>query len=113
MISYKNTLVLFLLLAGAMHAFESNSSRITALEEKVQELSLLLETGPNQGCSPKVDGYGVQLGIDLLYWHPKVDGTAFAYTNDAATTALPIKGNTVDVDLHWEWGMRFSAAKFI
>lgn len=93
-------------------ALESNASRISTLETQVAELKKQLEEGPTKPASPDVKGDDWQIGLDILYWMARVEGTEFAYTNDRNTINLPILGETIDVDLKWKWGLRAFVSRF-
>ncbi|MCH9614551.1 MAG: hypothetical protein SP1CHLAM54_14880 [Chlamydiia bacterium] len=99
---------LFVLSTISAFGLESNSTKIKKLEERINAL----EEGTSRIASPQVDGYGVQLGIEPIYWRAKIEGTEIAYSNQAATTSVPIKGDTIDVNPSWKWGLRVHATKF-
>lgn len=84
---------LLVLVSICAYGFESNSTRIEKLETEVGSM----RTRITPSASPKVDGHGVKVGLDLLYWMPRIEGTAYAYTNNRNSTGLPIDGTTLDV----------------
>lgn len=61
-------------------------------------------------------GYGWFVEFDVIYWHPKVGGTEFAYTDDSpvlqvaanntANPGFPVKGRVKDIDFGWDWGFK-------
>ncbi|MDX8430920.1 MAG: Lpg1974 family pore-forming outer membrane protein [Candidatus Algichlamydia australiensis] len=56
------------------------------------------------------------IAIDAIYWHPKVGGTEYAYTDNTAQVlrapiqnageGLPLSGRVKDVDFDWGWGFK-------
>lgn len=67
------------------------------------------------GCSCP----GWFVSVDAIYWHPKVGGTEFAYTDnspalhkepiDNANEGLAISGRVKDIDFDWDWGFKVGA----
>lgn len=60
-------------------------------------------------------GYGWFVSVDVIYWHPKVGGTEYAYSDNSPQLALspdlseahfPLKGRTKDIDFDWDWGFK-------
>lgn len=98
----------FLLAVSCVFALESNATRLDKLESEVGSM----RTRITPSASPKVDGDGWTIGLDILYWMPRVEGTAYAYTNDRNSTTLPINGTTIDLDFHWAWGFRPNVGYF-
>ncbi|MCH9631175.1 MAG: hypothetical protein S4CHLAM37_11940 [Chlamydiia bacterium] len=42
-----------------------------------------------------VDGYGVSLSADFIYWYARQEGLAFASTGEINETTLPVSNNTI------------------
>lgn len=92
-------------------------TRLKSLEEK---LSVITTINENQKLGvttalarPDIKGYGYFARIDVLYWHARLGGTEYAYTNAfpaaaAAGTTAPIQldGNLKEVKLKWDWGLK-------
>ncbi len=67
------------------------------------------------GCSCP----GWFVSVDAIYWHPKVGGTEFAYTDNSpqllrepiqnAGEGLAISGRVKDIDFDWDWGFKVGA----
>ncbi|MBI3211213.1 MAG: MOMP family protein [Simkania negevensis] len=58
---------------------------------------------------PQVDGQGFFITADVLYWHAKIGGTEFGYTDSKPAGVLPIEGDTKCHDFEWNWGFRLGA----
>jgi hypothetical protein len=88
-------------------------SRVTQLENQMQQVrteTAMGTYGANTAtASPQIEGdcYGWFFTADVLYWHAKVGGTEFAYTDNDPVGALPIKGRVKHIDFEWDWGFRF------
>lgn len=105
---FNGVLFLTLLSSASAFAIQSNATKIRNLEERLNAL----EEGTSRIASPQVKGYGIQLGIEPLFWKAKVEGLEVGYTNSTASTNPPIKGDTLDVDPKWKWGLRIHGTKF-
>lgn len=85
-------------------------SRVTQLENQMQQVRTETAMGTygaqTATARAEVDGYGWFITADLLYWHAKVGGTEYAYTDQDPTASLPIRGRTKDIDFEWDWGFR-------
>ena len=83
-------------------------SRVTQLENQMQQVrteTAMGTYGPKTASArPEINGYGWLFAFDVLYWHPKVGGTEFAYTRQS--NSLLIKGRLKDIDFKWNWGLR-------
>lgn len=88
-------------------------SRVSQLEDQMQQVRTETAMGTygaqTATARPDVDGRGWFLSFDILYWHAKVGGTEFAYSDNSPAATLPIKGRTKDVDFDWDWGFRVGA----
>ncbi len=86
-------------------------TRVTQLENQMQQVRTETAIGTygaqTATARPEVDGYGWNFTVNALYWHAKVGGTEFAYTDNDPVGTFPIKGRTKDVDFSWDWGLRF------
>lgn len=94
-------------------------SRITDLEEKMQEIrdcTMFGRAGAQFSCAkPPLNCWGeFYLTGDALYWKMFEGGTEFVYTdvNNNITVAgnTLIGGKAVKVDFDWHWGYRVGAA---
>ena len=85
-------------------------SRVTQLENQMQQVRTETAMGTygaqTATARPEVDGRGWFLTLDVLYWHAKVGGTEFAYSDNDPSANLPIRGRTKDIDFEWDWGVR-------
>ncbi len=50
--------------------------------------------------------HGIGVTVDTLYWHPKVDGTAFTYSSATSPVVIPLEGTIYEVPFDWSWGFR-------
>jgi len=85
-------------------------SRVTQLENQMQQVRTETAMGTygaqTATARAEVDGYGWFFTADILYWHARVSGTEFAYTDNDPSGSFPVKGRTKDVDFDWDWGLR-------
>ena len=85
-------------------------SRVTQLENQMQQVRTETAMGTygaqTASARAEVDGYGWLFTFDVLYWHAKVGGTEFAYSDQDPRAQLPIRGRTKDIDFKWDWGLR-------
>lgn len=92
-------------------AAEDIDSRVTELENQMQcvrtETSMGTYGARTATARPDVGGKGWFILADVLYWHAKVGGTEYAYSDQDPTASLPIKGRTKSIDFKWDWGLRF------
>ncbi len=58
---------------------------------------------------PNIEGDDIFLDVEPLFWHARINGTAFAYTNNRNTIGLPTKGDTQEVRFGWDFGVRVGA----
>jgi hypothetical protein len=88
-------------------------SRVTQLENQMKQVRTETAMGTfgakTATARPEVDGKGWFITADVLYWHAKVGGTEFAYTDNDPVAALPMKGRTKDMEFDWDWGFRVGA----
>ena len=77
--------------------------------------SVMITTQANTTGAKLADGwhipskYNFGFGADALVWHPKLDGTYFAYTVANSTAAIPLSGTMEDLPFKWNWGLRVNA----
>jgi len=99
-----------LLASSTAFAAMDMDSRVSELENQMQQVRTETAMGTygaqTATARPEVDGHGWYLSLDILYWHAKVGGTEFAYTDNNASATMPIKGRTKDIDFSWDWGFR-------
>lgn len=99
-------------LVASSYAFAAMDmdSRVTQLENQMQQVRTETAMGTygaqTASARAEVDGYGWFINFDVLYWHAKVGGTEFAYTDQDPAGTFPVKGRTKDVDFDWDWGIR-------
>ncbi|CCB88759.1 Lpg1974 family pore-forming outer membrane protein [Simkania negevensis] len=113
--------LLSLSLLSTLGAYESMEDRIQTLEREMQEISTRnpQETlGANfTSARPEVLGENVFLTFDILYWHPKVGGTEFAYSANMQSQIISVpggapiilptrRGDVKENDFDWEWGLK-------
>jgi len=99
-----------LLATSAAFAAMDMDSRVSQLENQMQQVRTETAMGTygaqTATARPEVDGRGWFLTLDVLYWHAKVGGTEFAYSDNDPAATLPIRGRTKDIDFEWDWGFR-------
>lgn len=83
--------------------------QIDALKAQVPEDEKGATLAP---ASPYVNGERWALGMEYLFWETRVEGTEFAYSNNAPSSAIPINGQVFAVKPGWTSGIRISGAKF-
>lgn len=85
-------------------------SRVTQLENQMQQVRTETAMGTygvkTATARAEVDGCGWFLTFDVLYWHAKVGGTKFAYSDQDPRGQLPIKGRAKEVGFEWDWGLK-------
>lgn len=100
-----------LLASSTVFAGMDMDSRVTQLENQMQQVRTETAIGTygaqTATTRPEVDGYGWNFTVNALYWHAKVGGTEFAYTDQDPLGNLPISGRAKDIDFSWDWGLRF------
>ncbi len=95
---------------------EDIESRVSELEQQMEQVRVIT---PNGTCGantalarPILDeecgccGSNFFVELSAIYWHPKVGGTEFAYTDQSPNATFPIKGDVKDMDFSWEWGLK-------
>ena len=109
--------VFFLFQIGSTYALETNSSRIACLEKELdnlrEELHELMLSQARPSANPDIMSNEWFVFLEPLYWYQRTNGTAFAYSNHALVTTVPLKGRTKDIDFGWSWGLRFGGGKNI
>ncbi len=85
-------------------------ARVSQLENQMKQVRTETAMGTygaqTATARAEVDGFGWFITADVLYWHAKVGGTEFAYTDADTNSSLPIRGRVKDVDFEWDWGFR-------
>lgn len=94
------------------------ADKLVELENQMEQLRIVT---PNETCGantalarPILDpecgccGANLFVSASILYWHPKVYGTEFAYevTNFDPVTVVPMKGCLKSIDFRWSWGLK-------
>ncbi|MBI3211910.1 MAG: MOMP family protein, partial [Simkania negevensis] len=73
-------------------------SRVTQLENQMKQVRTETAMGTAGALTalarPEVDGRGFFITADVLYWHAKIGGTEFGYTDSKPAGVLPIEGDT-------------------
>ncbi|NGX50921.1 MAG: hypothetical protein K1060chlam2_00773 [Chlamydiae bacterium] len=99
-----------LITSSAVYAAMDMDSRVTQLEDQMTQVRTETAMGTyganTASARAEVDGRGWYFKADLLYWHAKVGGTEYAYTDQDPVATLPISGRTKDIDFGWDWGFR-------
>ncbi len=98
------------LVAGSAFAGMDHESRTSQLEQQMSQVRTETKNntyGANTAAgSPQVDGYGVNLSFDVLYWRSNVEGTEYTVTDSIETQTVPWQGTMKDVGSAWDWGFR-------
>lgn len=116
---------LFLMMGGAIFlttsafTYMDMDDRLDSLEKQMQEIS---SSNPQEtlGASfrssrPETNNTRFFGTFEILYWHPKLGGTEYAYTGDYQEIEtgkgpfpfpLPPKGDVKENDLGWDVGLR-------
>lgn len=101
-----------LALTASAFAGPDLDSRVQELEKKVDMMSTKTVTGtfgPKTALArPEPNGQGWNISLDVLYWHAKVGGTEYAYTNSFRPNGeYPrARGTIEDIDFDWDWGFK-------
>jgi len=97
------------LFAGSAFAGMDQESRTSQLEQQMSQVRTETKNntyGANTAAgSPQVDGYGVDLSLDVLYWRANVEGTEYTIT-DNSTDLIPWTGTMKSISPSWDWGFR-------
>lgn len=99
-----------------MMTFEQLEAQVRELQEKVANITAETELNTNalvlRTANPDIEEGSCWFATaDILYWHPKVGGTAFAYSNSVRNVNLPVKGRAKKIDFDWEWGFRIGLGR--
>ena len=97
--------------SSAAYAAMDMDSRVSQLEKQMSQVRTenpMGTYGANTASARPdlVDGNGWFFTADVLYWHGKVGGTDYAYSDQDPTAQLPIKGRNKDISFDWDWGLR-------
>lgn len=100
-------------------AYGGMEERIESLEREMQEISTRTPQdtfgAKFTSARPDVDGEKAFFTFDILYWHPKVGGTEFAYSYQPEIVSVPGGGVSVrpakrgtikENEFDWEWGLK-------
>ncbi len=114
----KNMIKWSLLLGITASVFAvSSDERLDLLEKEMQEVGIENIDGTYgaylTNARPEVNGKGVFITMDALFWRAQVGGTEYAYSsaNQINPTfplsgTFPLKGSVKDIDFKWGWGLR-------
>lgn len=97
------------LATGSAFAGMDRESRTSQLEQQMSQVRT--ETRNNTvgsktaAGSPQVDGYGVDVSLDVLYWRTNVEGTRYTMSDDG-TNVIPWSGQQKNISPSWDWGFR-------
>lgn len=98
------------LVAGSAFAGMDQESRTSQLEQQMSQVRTETKNntyGANTAAgSPQVDGYGVDLSLDVLYWRSEVEGTEYTITDNIGTDLIPWQGTMKNIGASWDWGFR-------
>ncbi|GAB4186772.1 MAG: hypothetical protein Tsb0015_04810 [Simkaniaceae bacterium] len=94
----------------------SYEERFAEIERKLDQVYI---TTPNGTCGANTAigrpvlnscdaccGSGWFVELSAIYWHAKVGGSDYAYTDQDPAGDFPIKGRMKDMDFHWDWGVK-------
>ena len=99
-----------LMTSSAVFAAMDMDSRVSQLENQMSQVrteTAMGTYGANTATArAEVDGQGWFFTADVLYWHAKVGGTEYAYSDQDPVASLPISGRSKDIDFEWDWGFR-------
>ena len=89
---------------------EIEEKRISKLERKIEKIEqkiddILISLGESF-ANPRIIGDLYFITLEPLYWYARVNNTSFAYTNYKVSTAIPLRGNTKDLNFDWHMGLR-------
>ncbi len=110
----KSILVSFFLFLILSHpygiSFEIEEKRISKLEKEIEKVQqkideILMDLGKSF-ANPRMVGDLYFMTLEPLYWYARVYNTSFAYTNQKASTAIPLRGSTKDLNFGWNFGFR-------
>lgn len=98
------------LVAGSAFAGMDQESRTSQLEQQMSQVRTETKNGTyganTAAGSPQVDGYGLDLSLDILYWRSEVEGTEYTITDNIGTQSIPWQGSMKNVGTSWDWGFR-------
>lgn len=86
-------------------AYRPNAARIDKLEQDMEHFKEVEYTLPP--ATPQVVGNGLTLTCDVLYWYPRVNGTAFAYLTENSASHRETK----DLNFDWCFAWRINVGK--
>ena len=99
-----------LMASSAAFASTDIDSRVTQLENQMQQVRTETAIGTygakTASARPDAQEQRFSITTDVLYWHAKVGGTDFAYSDDNPIGTFPTKGRTENVNFNWDWGLR-------
>ncbi|MBX9745124.1 MAG: hypothetical protein K2X08_07950, partial [Chlamydiales bacterium] len=108
----KTSYFLLILCAIALEAAEANE-RISLLEQQMDQVytDTARDTFGAKAASarPQLDGYGVYVSADALYWKAFEGGTDYLMKVKAinsSTAPGPIVGYSLMPEFNWQWGFR-------
>ncbi|MDN3507672.1 MAG: Lpg1974 family pore-forming outer membrane protein [Simkaniaceae bacterium] len=96
--------------SSAAYAAMDMDTRVSQLEQQMNQVRTETAMGTYGATTaparPAVEGHGFKFAFDILYWHTRMGGTEFAYTNDSDCSTFPITGELAEISLDWDWGFR-------
>ncbi len=96
--------------SASVFAAPDMDTRVHHLEQQMKQVRTETASGTygakTATARPEVDGSGMYINVDILYWHAKVGGTEYCYTDQDPGATLPIQGSLRENDFDWDWGFR-------
>ena len=96
--------------SSVAYAAMDMDTRVSQLEQQMKQVRTETAMGTYGATTaparPAVDGHGFKFAFDILYWHTRMGGTEFAYTNDSECSTMPITGELAEINFDWDWGFR-------
>jgi hypothetical protein len=106
------------LLAENLLAKETHKNLLQRVEELSETINAITtETALGEKAIttasglPNIEGGESSVYIDVLLWKAKIDGTAYAATNNRFSVAQPIEGYVKEENLGWDFGFKIGVEK--
>jgi hypothetical protein len=96
--------------SSVAYAAMDMDTRVSQLEQQMKQVRTETAMGTYGATTaparPAVEGHGFKFAFDILYWHTRMGGTEFAYTNNSDCSSFPINGELAEISFGWDWGFR-------
>lgn len=96
--------------SASVFAAPDMDSRVHNLEQQMKQVRTETATGTygakTASARPEVDGAGFFVNVDVLYWHVKMGGTEYCYTDQDPQATLPLAGAMQENSFDWDFGFR-------